>query len=134
MRYLFDSSAIFRAIKENRVEVLTGNFTLALARYELGNIIWKDYVLQARVSEEETKSMAKTIKKTLTMMEVQDVSGNEEEILETAIRLRITFYDASYVYSAKTKELQLITEDLRLIKRTTATLKVSTLDSVKEED
>ncbi len=134
MRYLFDSSAIFRAIKENKVEVLIENFTLELARYELGNIIWKDYVLQARVSEEETKSMAKTIKKTLTMMEVQDVSGNEEEILETAIRLRITFYDASYVYSAKTKELQLITEDLRLIKRTTATLKVSTLDSVKEKD
>lgn len=134
MRYLFDSSAIFRAIKENRVEVLTGNFTLELARYELGNIIWKDYVLQARVSEEETKSMAKTIKKTLTIMEVQDVAGNEEEILETAIRLRITFYDASYVYFAKTKGLQLITEDSRLIKRTTATLKVSTLDSVKEKD
>ena len=132
MRYLFDSSAIFRAIKENKVEVLTGNFTLELARYELGNIIWKDYALQARVSEEEARIMAKTIKKTLTIMEVQDVAGNEEEILETAIQLRITFYDASYVYFAKTKELQLITEDSRLIKRTTATLKVSTLDSVKE--
>ncbi len=130
MRYLFDSSAIFRAIKENRVEVLTGNFTLALARYELGNIILKDYVLQARVSGEETKIMTKTVKETLAIMEVQDVAGNEEEILETAIQLRITFYDASYVYFAKTKDLQLITEDSRLIKRTTAKLKVSTLDSV----
>ncbi len=134
MRYLFDSSAIFRAIKENRVEALAGNFTLALARYELGNIIWKDYVLQARVSEEETKIMAKTVKKTLAVMEVQDVAGSEEEILETAIQLRITFYDASYVYFAKTKDLQLITEDSRLISRTTARLKVSTLDSVKEEN
>ncbi len=130
MRYLFDSSAIFRAIKENRVEVLTGNFTLALARYELGNIILKDYVLQARVSGEETKIMTKTVKETLAIMEVQDVAGNEEEILETAIQLRITFYDASYVYFAKTKDLQLITEDSRLIKRTTTRLKVSTLDSV----
>jgi len=32
MKYLFDSSAIFRAIKENRVEVLAGNCTLELAQ------------------------------------------------------------------------------------------------------
>ncbi len=130
MRYLFDSSAIFRAIKENNVDALTGNFTLELARYELGNIVWKDYALQAKVSEQEAKMMADTIKKTLTIMDVQDIAGNEEEVLETAIQLRITFYDASYVYFAKKKELQLITEDSRLIKKITATMKVSTLDRV----
>ncbi len=65
MKYLFDSSAIFRAIKENKIEFLTGNYTLELARYELGNIIWKDYVLHAKVSEQEAKMMAKTIKHTL---------------------------------------------------------------------
>ena len=130
MRYLFDSSAIFRAIRENKVEVLTGNFTLELARYELGNIVWKDYALQAKVSEQQAKMMAHTIKKTLTILDVQDLAGNEEEVLETAIQLRITFYDASYVYFAKEKELKLITEDLRLIKRITAKMKVSTLDSV----
>lgn len=134
MSYLFDSSAIFRAIKENNVEVLSGNFTLELARYELGNIIWKDYVLRAQISKEEARIMAKTIKKTLNIMEVQNAAGNEEEILQTAIELRITFYDAAYVYFAKAKELQLITEDSRLIKRATATLKVLTLDGVKEKD
>jgi hypothetical protein len=55
MRYLFDSSAIFRAIKENKVDLLTGNYTLELARYELGNIVWKDYFLQEKISKEETK-------------------------------------------------------------------------------
>ena len=69
-------------------------------------------------------------KKTLTIMDVQDLAGEEEEVLETAIQLRITFYDASYVYFAREKELKLITEDLRLIKRITAKMKVSTLDSV----
>lgn len=131
MKYLFDSSAIFRAIKENTVEVLNGNFTLELARYELGNIVWKNYALQAKVSEQESKRMMAAIKHTLTIMDVLGVAGSEEEILETAIKHRITFYDASYAYLAQTKELQLITEDSRLIKKTTPTINASTLDSIK---
>jgi predicted nucleic acid-binding protein len=134
MKYLFDSSAIFRAVKENKIEVLTENCTLELARYELGNIIWKDHALQAKISEQESKLMAKTIKHTLAIMNVIGIASNEEEILDIAIKLKITFYDASYAYFAKAKELRLITEDSRLIKRTTATLKVSTLDSVEEKD
>ena len=111
MKYLFDSSAIFRAIKENKIEFLTENYTLELARYELGNIIWKDYVLQSKVSEQEAKTMAKTIKHTLNIMNIIEIAGSEEEILDTAIKQKITFYDASYVYFAKIKELRLITED-----------------------
>ncbi len=128
MKYLFDSSAIFRAIKENKVEVLAGNFTLELARYELGNIIWKDHALQAKISDQEAKTLAKTIKHTLTIMEVLGIAGSEEEILDTAIQLKITFYDAAYAYLAKEKELHLITEDTRLIKKTTPTIKASTLN------
>jgi hypothetical protein len=51
MKPLFDSSAIFRAIKENKIEFLAGNYTLELARYELGNIIWKDCVLHVKISD-----------------------------------------------------------------------------------
>ena len=131
MKYLFDASAIFRVIKENNVEVLTGNFTLELARYELGNIIWKNFALQAKVSEQESKMMMTAIKQSLAIMDVLGVAGREEEILETAIQLKITFYDASYAYFAKEKELRLITEDIRLIKKITPTVNVSNLDSVK---
>jgi len=131
MKYLFDSSAIFRAIKENKIELLAGNCTLELARYELGNIVWKNYILQGKVSEQEAKLMTKAIKHTLSLMDVMGIAGSEEEILETAIQLKITFYDASYAYFAKVKELCLVTEDSRLIKRITPTIDVSTLDRVK---
>lgn len=131
MNCLFDSSAIFRAIKENNIEALTGNYTLGLARYELGNIIWKEHALQAKISEQETKLLAKTINRTLTIMDIIEIAGSEEEILETAIKLKITFYDASYVYFAKAKELKLITEDSRLIKKITPLANVTTLDSIK---
>jgi predicted nucleic acid-binding protein len=131
MKYLFDSSAVFRAIKENKIELLTGNGTLELARYELGNIVWKNYILQEKVSEQEAKLMTKAIKHTLTLMDVMSIAGSEEEILETARQLKITFYDASYAYFAKMKELHLVTEDARLIKKTSATINVSTLDDIK---
>jgi predicted nucleic acid-binding protein len=131
MKYLFDSSAIFRAIKENKIEFLIGNYTLELARYELGNIIWKDCALQAKVSEQESKMMVKAIKHTLSIMDIIGIASSEEEILDTAIKLKITFYDASYAYFAKAKELKLITEDLRLIKKITPAVNVSTLDGIK---
>ncbi len=130
MKFLFDSSAIFRAIKENKIEVLTGNYTVELARYELGNIVWKDYALQAKISEQELKMMAKTIKRTLSIIDIIDAAGSEEEILETAAQLTITFYDASYVYFARAKNLQLITEDKRLIKKITSLINASTLDDL----
>ena len=131
MKYLFDSSALFRAIKENKIEILNGNYTLELARYELGNIVWKDYTLQAKISNTESKMMAKTIKHTLNIMDVLGIASNEEEILDTAIQLKITFYDASYAYFAKAKDLRLVTEDSSLIKKLTPTVNVSTLESIK---
>ena len=131
MKYLFDSSAIFRAVKENKIEFLAGNYTVELARYELGNIIWKDCVLLAKVSEQEAKMMEKTINHTLNLMDLIEIAGSEEEILDTAIKLKITFYDASYAYFAKAKDLRLITEDARLIKKITPTTNASTLDSIK---
>ena len=130
MKLLFDSSAIFRAIKENKVELLAGNCTLELARYELGNIVWKHYVLQAKIPEQQLKVMAKTIKRTLSIMDIVDAAGSEEEILDTAVDLNISFYDASYVYFARAKNLHLITDDKRLIKKTPSKIKASTLDDL----
>jgi len=130
MKYLFDSSAIFRAIKENRVEVLIGNSTIELARYELGNIIWKDYAMLAKVSDQESKMMAATVKRTLNLMDVLAIAGSEEKILETAMQLRITFYYASYVYFAKLNELRLVTEDSKLSKKAASTIGVSSFAGI----
>jgi predicted nucleic acid-binding protein len=130
MKYLFDSSAIFTAIKQNKVEVLAGNCTLDLARYELGNIIWKDYALQARISEQDSKSLVRVVKHTLAVMEVLSVAGAEEEILDTAAQLKTTFYDAAYVYFAKAKGLKLVTEDMRLINKANTTVSVSTFEEL----
>ena len=131
MKYLFDASAIFGAVKENKIGLLTGNYTVEIGRYELGNIVRKDYFLQAKISKEEAEIVMKALKQTLSTMEVLQISSYEEAVFETSAQFKITFYDASYVYLAKAKELQLITEDLRLIKKITPTIKASKLNEIE---
>jgi predicted nucleic acid-binding protein len=130
MKTLFDSSAIFKAIKENKIDHLVGNCTLELARYELGNILWKNYYLQAKATDQETRALAKIIKQTLNLMTIEQIDCTEEEILDTAKKLEITFYDASYVHHAKTKQLALVTEDQQLTKKIAPYIKASTLNNI----
>jgi len=133
MRYLFDSSGIIRAIKENKIDLLTGNGTLEIARYELGNIVWKDYLLQSKISKEEARALMSAIKHALNSMEVHQIISKEEGILETCGQFKITFYDASYVYFAKSKALTLVTEDLHLTKKITPEVKALTLDEIEQD-
>ena len=64
-------------------------------------------------------------------MEVLQIAGKEGEILETATDHKITFYDASYAYFTKEKQLQLITEDLHLIKKVSPTITALTLKDIE---
>jgi predicted nucleic acid-binding protein len=130
MKYLFDSSAIFKAVKENKVEVLVGNCTLELARYELGNVLWKSLALEGKASGAEIKSLAKIVKRVLSVMEVLQISCSEEEILEIANKTKITFYDAAYAYHAMAKNLTLITEDTQLLKKVAPKINALTLSDI----
>ncbi|MGC8998721.1 MAG: type II toxin-antitoxin system VapC family toxin [Candidatus Bathyarchaeia archaeon] len=130
MKYLFDSSAIFKAIKENNIDVLVGNCTLELARYELGNVLWKSFALEGKATSTEIKSLARIVKRVLGIMEVLQIDCSEEEILEMANKAKITFYDASYAFYAKAKNLTLITEDAQLLKKIAAQINVSTLSDI----
>ena len=50
---LLDASAIFNLFQSNRFSVLLDGATIPLARYEIGNIIWKNYKIRNRISKEE---------------------------------------------------------------------------------
>jgi len=121
--YLLDSSAIFKAIRTNRVDALLGNYTIELARYELGNAIWKESTLRRRVTEEESERLIRLVKQALRVMEILRTDCQEEEILKMAEKLKLTFYDASYLFHAKTRNLTLITEDETMIKKASGHVK-----------
>lgn len=130
MSYMFDSSAIFKAVAEGAIEVLPGGYTLELARYELGNILWKEHTLRGRVSGEEVKSLIRLIKKVMNVLEVLSVNCREEDVASIAEALRLTFYDASYVFYAKEMGLPLVTEDKALVSKAKAYLKVLKLEDL----
>ncbi len=130
MSYVFDSSSVFRAIKENAVEAVAGGYTLELARYELGNILWKEYAVRGRTTGEELKGLAKLVKGVLSLMHVATVGCHEEQILDVAGELGLTFYDASYVHYAREKGLPLVTEDSDLADRAKPHVKALKLDDI----
>ena len=53
MSFVFDASSIFEAMLHGKVRVLSGNYTVDLTRYELGNVLWKRRALLGDLSEEE---------------------------------------------------------------------------------
>ena len=133
MKCIFDPSSIFTAIREKKVRSLSGNFSLEIARYELGNVVWKDHILLRTISKEEAKETIKTIKHTLALMEILQIAEDEDAIFETAAEMRLTFYDAAYVHAAEAKDLGLITEDQHLIKKVTPKIRALTLNEFSSQ-
>ena len=130
MSCVFDSSAMFAAIKSGRVDVVSGNYTLDLARYELGNILWKEHALHKRVDMKDLSSLIKLIKAVVELMKVLKIDCREEEILGVASNLGITFYDASYAYYAKEMGLTLVTEDAKLLGKLRPHVRVLNLEGI----
>lgn len=115
MRYLFDSSAVFTAMELDIAGKLVGESSMDLARYELGNIVWKRGAIHKRLTVNEQSTMVNVAVKVLGGMTLHMISGHEQNILTLARNLQVSFYDASYAYFAKILDLCLVTEDVQLL-------------------
>lgn len=130
MSYLFDASAIFKSIRVGKIEVLPGNYTIELAKYELGNVLWKEYVLKRRVEVEALLELLAVVKKALLTMKVLSIDCSEVDVAKVAGTLGVTFYDASYIFASKRQGVPLVTEDEKLIERAKEYMKVVKLDGI----
>jgi len=57
MTLLFDSSALLNVIrlyKRDAFDILRGNLTLSLAKYEIENTLWKEAILIKRIDIRES--------------------------------------------------------------------------------
>ncbi len=115
MTYLVDTSALYPLITmpEKGSRILDNAAILDLTMYELGNVIWKEYRLGRISSYETVISKVTNIVKLLTVVRIdpRDLPGIEE----LAIKLGLTFYDASYVYYAKKLGYVLLTNDAKIL-------------------
>ncbi|MCX6649146.1 MAG: type II toxin-antitoxin system VapC family toxin [Candidatus Bathyarchaeota archaeon] len=113
---VIDASSIYTAIKEKKVRYVMGSTTIELARFELGNIIWKEHTLLHHITWDEAIQLMELGEKTLKTLLFIDLSGFETDILETAHSSGLNYYDASYLQATKELEVELFTEDKRLAK------------------
>jgi predicted nucleic acid-binding protein len=88
--------------------------TISLARYELGNIFWKH---PSKTLDTARKDFEAFSEMEIPTKDIQD-TDMLTLIFETARKLGITFYDASYVEEAKSSNATLITADHTLYKKT----------------
>jgi len=119
--YLMDASSIgilFGKMREKAVEFLEGAVTLDLALYELGNLIWKECILKRMISGKEALERIEDLVKVLGLMYLESLrNGDVEGAMMLAIDLNLTFYDASYLHIAKSRNIPLITEDKELLEK-----------------
>ena len=118
MKYFFDSSAIYTIVKAGRPEMLARNYTCSLARYETGNVLVTETKVKKTISETEQMSLLSLIMRAMNLMLSIDVKNYEHAVSIVALKLNLSFYDASYVYFAKALGAVLVTEDGKLARKT----------------
>jgi predicted nucleic acid-binding protein len=129
MNYLFDSSAIFRLIRDNNIDLLVGGYTIKLAQYEIGNIFWKEARIHKRISEQEAKHLLSDAYTAISAIEVREMA-NAQQVLELALKLGTSFYDASYLYEAVQLKVPFITEDEKLKQKVEGSIKTMLVDEI----
>jgi len=108
---IYDASSIFVAIKNLKLDVLRGT-TCELAKFELGNAVWKEINIHKSVNIDEGLKILDVLMKALETMNVKNPNWNE--VLKLAVKHDLTFYDASYVQLAIENSGVLVTEDKKL--------------------
>ena len=117
--YLLDASAFMFLMKKSNakgvIECLQDSIVLDLTYYEVGNAIWKKDTLTKFLTPEDSKTLEKVAQTILMNTDrIASEAVTFQKILEIAKNEKLSFYDSSYIYFAKEKDLKLITEDKQL--------------------
>lgn len=115
--YLLDASALFPLILQLRHEVFDHVDKLAaltLTPYEVGNALWKE-ALAGRVRNVEP--VARLFQEFLRSVKLLDVRDGWTGVVELAVKEKLTFYDAAYLYASRAEGLTLVSEDAELLRR-----------------
>jgi len=139
LKYLLDASALLplvtkcgrRLIVEASREEL---FTTDLAIYEACNSLWKLSKLLMSISIEDAVDAATIIKDLTTKSVIKSINFTKLDFsrtLQIAYKEGLTFYDASYITTAKSTEAILVTEDEKLEKAARRFIKTITYTNLE---
>ncbi len=122
---LFDASAFFNLFQRGKYSILIEGATTPLARYEIGNVLWKSHKIRNKISKKEAIELGKVIFELIESMEQFEPSA--ESVLKLSLEEGLTFYDSSYLVTAIESGYDFVTDDSKLHR--IASSKVMTLKS-----
>ena len=85
----------------------------SLTEYEIGNTLWKQ---NKKKELDDPKRIATIFQESLVGLNEISVDSIVN-VLTLAMERNLTFYDASYAYLAEKENMELVTEDVDLIKK-----------------
>ncbi len=129
---LFDASAIITLCIERKFDQLMEGWTIDLAKYEIGNAIWKKAFLTKDLKPEEGLRALEAILDLIGEMDIWEIK-DKVNVLKIAINEGITYYDASYLVAAIEGGFTLITEDKELLRVTKRYTKAIMADEIPDE-
>jgi predicted nucleic acid-binding protein len=120
-RYLFDTNSLILLIRSakdhEKTKLVRSGQILYLTYYEVGNAIWTESELVKSLNGEDLKILVSTFDNLFPFLDTCPFSYEDfSDTLEIARKERLTFYDSSYIHSAKKHELTLVTDDYKLFK------------------
>ena len=118
-KYLIDTSALWNIRNKIDPEVILEEgiklYITHLTPFEYGNILWKSYQ-RGKITKKDVENEVDLLEKLIDTQVLKIIAiKNYKQIADTSIKLNITFYDASYVATAKQHKLPLVTDDNGLL-------------------
>lgn len=100
---------------QTQLNYLQTSSILDLTFYEVGNAIWKDTCLTKFITKAESQTLQKSLQIVLAKTEkiIYDAT-TFQKIFKISEAENLSFYDSSYLFTAKEKSLILVTEDKKL--------------------
>ena len=111
---LLDASAIFNLFQCHKYNALVAGATIPLAKYEIGNILWKNHEIRNRISKIEAMESGTVLFELIESME--QIVPSPASALSLSLEEGLTFYDSSYLVSAIESGYELVTDDVKLHK------------------
>ncbi|QIW24721.1 PIN domain nuclease [Sulfolobus sp. S-194] len=101
--FLLDASALYPILSYiDKIDV-TKIYVIPLTFYKVGNAIWKEYYLKNK----DPITLCALFQKFMSKLKLLD-NPPAEEIMRVTSEKELTFYDATYVYSAESYGLFLV--------------------------
>ena len=141
MKFLLDASALLPLVTRSGKKLIAEAahaelITTDLAIYEACNCLWKLATLLKTLTLKDAQDIATVLNELTAKNLIQTInftSINLAQTLDIAQKAQITFYDASYISAAQNTKATLVTEDQKLLKAASKSVKTMSFTQLQNE-